>query len=337
MRKPPDLVVTLAPLLVLVLVLAGVGVAFGLTGHDDHRARDTAGSPSVTPSVAQSLSPVITPTQVPDIAISKDLLRSVRKQLHTLPEFRFQIATLNVLGNSHTVAGGDRAEYADSGTRMAWALQALEQASADVVGFQEMQPTQYAAFRVRTGSQWDSWPGLAVNADAVDNTLAWDTSTFRAVEKETIAIPYFFGRTRQMPYVLLENVQTKQRIWVANFHNPAHKYGATQAKWRREATAREIALVNKLAAETGYPVFLTGDMNERQEYCNPVTASTDLRWAGGACNSGRMPVDFILGSSRVSFAGYTIRDRGVLGKVTDHPLVYATATVPESRAPSLAK
>ncbi|MDO7868095.1 endonuclease/exonuclease/phosphatase family protein [Nocardioides jiangxiensis] len=337
MRKPPELVVTLAPLLVIVLVLAGVGVAFGLTGNDGHRANASASAPTTPPATTPPPTPVITPSRAPDIPISKDLLRNVRKQLDTLPAFRFQIATLNVLGNSHTVAGGDRAEYADSATRMGWALQALQEASADVVGFQEMQAPQYAAFRARTGSRWDSWPGLAVNQDAVDNTLAWDTSTFRAVERETIAIPYFFGRTRQMPYVLLENVQTRQRIWVANFHNPAHKYGATQARWRREATAREIALVNKLAAQTGYPVFVTGDMNERQEYCSPVTASTDLRWAGGSCSSGRMPVDFILGSSRVGFADYTIRDRGVLGRVTDHPLVYATATVPESRAPSLTK
>lgn len=338
MRKPPELVITLAPLLVIVLVLAGVGVAFGITGGPEPRAAaPTSAAPaseSATTATSTAAEPVIGGQQQDDIRVPKKLRRQLEAQGRTQPGFSFQIASFNVLGHSHTAPGGKAARMADSRTRLGWALQLLDDASADVVGFQEFQGPQYAAWRARTGSGWDSWPGTALGRLDVDNTLAWDTSMFRAIEKRSIAIPYFGGRPRNMPYVLLEHLATEQRIWVANFHNPARQGRASHAQQRREATRRQIALANELARD-GHPVFFTGDMNAREEYCTPVVAATTLKPASGSCSpAGRKPVDWIFGSDAVAFAGYRITDGGLVDRTSDHPLIHATATVPERQAPS---
>lgn len=322
MRKPPELLVTLAPLVVFVLVLAGVGIAFALPD-----GKQAAGA-SAAPSSQATGSPTTPLGELPtdDLEGVSGLRNKVGKQLRALPAFSFRIASFNVLGHSHTVRGGDQTTYTGSSARMAWTLPQIEAAAADVVGFQELQTPQYAAFR-QAAPGWEGWPGTAVGRHDVDNTLVWNTATFRAVDKRTIAIPYFWGHTREMPYVLLEHLSSKQRIWVANFHNPAHKYGASHAQHRQEALRREIRLANDLT-KTGYPVFFTGDMNDRIAYCRAVTSGSDLRWAGGSCTGRRAPVDWILGSSRVAFTDYRIAERGIVGRISDHPLISATATVP---------
>lgn len=338
MRKPPELVVTLAPLLVIVLVLAGVGVAFGVSGGSGRKAPATEASPTATATSSGTAStaatPVIGDPVQDDISVPRKLRRQLEAQGRTQPAFSFQIATFNVLGHSHTAPGGKAARLADSRTRLGWALQLLGDASADIVGFQEFQGPQYAAWRARTGADWDSYPGTALGRLDVDNTLAWDTSMFRAIEKRSIPIPYFGGHPRNMPYVLLEHLATGQRIWVANFHNPARQGRASNEQHRRAATQKQIALANDLAA-SGHPVFFTGDMNAREEYCNPVVAGTTLKPASGSCSpAGRKPVDWIFGSDAVAFTGYRIVDGGLVDRASDHPLIHATATVPESRAPS---
>jgi endonuclease/exonuclease/phosphatase family metal-dependent hydrolase len=332
-RKPPELLITLAPAIVITLVVLLVGVGFGVTHRSEPTASPAASTPSVTTAPLATAPGIVRPT----LLGPQPTLRPAER-FRTQPSFAFQIATFNVLGNSHTVRGGDAAAYADSRARMGWAVDALRTISADVVGFQELQLPQYLAFQGRTGATWETWPGTATGRLDVDNSLAWDTTMFRAVRKETISIPYFFGRPRNMPYVLLENIASKQRIWVANFHNPAHKYGASQAQHRREATRREIKLANELA-KTGYPVFITGDMNERELYFCPVTQGTALKSASGgstgpACQPpGRMPVDWIFGSESVTFTGYAAEGGMWMRRITDHPLVHVTATVPERRIP----
>lgn len=338
MRKPPELVVTLAPLLVIIVVLAGIGVAFGVSGGSERRmpsAEPSSTASASTPGTASSAAtPAIEGQQQDAVTVPRKLRRQLEALSRAQPEFSFQIATFNVLGHSHTAPGGKAARLADSRTRLGWALQLLDDASADVVGFQEFQGPQYAAWRARTGSTWDSWPGTSLGRLDVDNTLAWDTSMFRAIEKKSIAIPYFGGRPRNMPYVLLEHLATEQRIWVANFHNPARQGRASNEQHRRAATQKQIALANDLAA-SGHPVFFTGDMNARDEYCNPVVASTTLKPASSSCSpAGRKPVDWIFGSEAVAFTGYRIVDGGLVDRTSDHPLIHVTATVPERRAPS---
>lgn len=345
MRKPPELVITLAPAIVITIVAVIAGLIFGL-GRQGQPSLQTAGSAATSAATATSApvsaAPAPTLTRaMPTLIAPRPHLKAKappKPKFRIQPAYTFQIASFNVLGSSHTVSGGDRASYADSRARTGWAVDALRGAGIDIVGFQELQTPQYDAFRARTGGTWDSWPGTAIDRLDVDNTLAWNTSVFRAVEKKTIAIPYFYGRTRNMPYVQLEHIVSGQRLWVANFHNPAHKFGATHAQHRREATRRQIALANQLAATT-YPVFFTGDMNERELYFCPVTQGSALKSASGGSTGtpcrppSRMPVDWIFGSDSVTFSGYVIDESRAIRRITDHPMIRATATVAERRVP----
>jgi hypothetical protein len=151
-RKPPELLVMLAPAL---LVTAAV-VAFGFVATpsgDQERASDTpTQSP---PPVATASSPATSkppaPKSKPQGKTRRDQLTGPRITLELKPKpqfeiqdaYSFTIASFNVLGHSHTVPGGNRKGYASSGVRMGWALSALQGNGADIVGLQEFQQPQF--------------------------------------------------------------------------------------------------------------------------------------------------------------------------------------------------
>ena len=348
MRKPPELIVMLAPAL---LVTAAV-VAFGFVvtpSGDQQRAADapTQSPPPVATPSPPATSETVTPQSKPQGKSRRDQLTGpqITLELKPKPQFEvqdaysFTIASFNVLGHSHTVPGGNRKGYASSGVRMGYALSALQSNGADIVGLQEFQQPQFNNFNGRTGAAWDVWPGMAGGSLGVENSIAWRTDMFSAVQKETVQIPYFGGKARLMPYVLLQHNLTGQKLWVANFHNPATtKDHGNNTRWRRAATSREISLANQLAA-SGYPVFFTGDFNERAEYFCPLTANTTLKAANGGSTGGScapppsMQVDWIFGSDGVSFSGYRAVDGSLVDRATDHPLVAAEVLVPERKIP----
>ncbi|WP_110207640.1 endonuclease/exonuclease/phosphatase family protein [Nocardioides daejeonensis] len=249
------------------------------------------------------------------------------------PQTSFRISSFNLLGHSHTEPGGHKARLAAGPVRMGWQLGLLDAHQVDVVGMQELQPQQWGVLNGRS-STWEVYPGGSDRL-SMPNSIAWRRSVFRAVRTETVSIPYFFGEIRQMPYVQLEHLETKQRIWVANFHNPANAHGDA-SRWRAEALRREIDLANTLALD-GYPVFFTGDMNDRTGYFCGLTGNTDLRAADGGSNEGAclppspMQVDWIFGSKQVTFSGYVADRSAAVARTTDHPIVVATATLPERR------
>ncbi len=265
------------------------------------------------------------------VSPSPVLEKKPRPKFRTLDSTSFQIATFNILGASHSASGGRHAKFASSSVRMTWTLGLLGGASADIVGLQELQPVQYSMLMGRAGGTWDAWPGMAYGRDGVANSVIWNDSLFKAIRKETIAIPYFGGRPRPMPYVLLEHIPTGQRLWVANFHNPADAHGPA-ARFRAAATQRQIALANQLA-KSKYPIFFTGDFNDREEYFCPITVNTALKSASGGSTGtscappAQMNVDWIFGSNKVEFSGYRV----LHNRASDHPLISANATLPEAR------
>ena len=344
MRKPPELLVMLAPALLVTAVVVAVGFTMGPSG-DQERASDapTQTSPAASPSPPTPSTSAAATEPKPQGKARRDQLTGPRITLELKPKpkfevydaFSFTIASFNVLGHSHTVKGGNRKGYAPSGVRMGWALGALTGNGADIVGLQEFQQPQFNNFNGRTGGAWDVWPGMAAGSLGVENSIAWRTDQFTAVQKKTVAIPYFGGRPRLMPYVLLQHDATGQKLWVANFHNPADtKNHGNNTRWRRAATSREISLANQLAG-TGYPVFFTGDFNERAEYFCPLTANTTLKAANGGSTGGgcapppAMQVDWIFGSDEVAFSGYRVVDGALVDRASDHPLVAAEVTVRE--------
>lgn len=353
MRKPPELVVLLAPaaLVTAIVVVLGFLVAPGTGGPGGSRTAlgvPTASAPGEASGSTRAGDrrtaenaggkrgrATVEPVQL--VAPRMVLVRKPRPRFRTVAPYSFTVASFNVLGHSHTVPGGNRPGWAPSSVRMGWAVASLHGHGIDVVGLQEFQAPQLHNFNGRAGGTYEVWPGLAVGHDGVENSLAWRRSMFRAVERHVIGVPYFGGRPKQMPYALLEHVATGQRLWVANFHNPATtKSHGNNVRWRRAATAVQIGLANRLAT-SGHPVFFTGDFNERAEYFCPLTMNTTLKAANGGSTGSpcqpppRMLVDWIFGSDEVTFSSYRVDLSPHVRRTTDHPLVVAEATVPGYR------
>lgn len=262
--------------------------------------------------------------------------RKVRKKKNLPPPLpaaaQFTVATYNVLGSSHTDRGGKWPWMASGPTRIRWAVGLLNARGVDVVGLQELQRDQLRAFGGATGGGFGVYPGESAGPLGIENSLAWRRSEWTALDLNVIQIPYFDGRLRPMPYVLLQHNQTGRKAWFANFHNPASnsRRGNNDGhRWR--AMMLEIDLANRLWNETGYPVFITGDMNEREVYFCNMTGRAPMIAANGGSNEGScnpppypMPVDWVFGTEVVSFSNWTLQD---LPRISDHPLVAAEVTL----------
>ncbi|MFI2708056.1 hypothetical protein ACH5WX_10960, partial [Nocardioides sp. CER28] len=240
----------------------------------------------------------------------------------------FTISSFNVLGSTHTSKKGAAAGPA----RAARAGALVRRKGVSVVGLQEFQSNQVGPFVSNAGG-FEVYPGTSQGSLNGENSIAWDPDVWDLVESHTVGIPYFFGKPRQMPYVLLRNVDTNRLAWFTNYHNPADVFGCKCGGHRVAATNREIALAKELTAG-GTPMFTTGDMNDRDSYaCRYATAglhSADgVTRAGGACHlPGDEWIDWIWGSSQVTFADYD-RDYSTRNgpRISDHPVITATATI----------
>ena len=260
------------------------------------------------------------------------LAQQVTRQLErrTAP-VELRVATFNVLGDSHTGPGGNKpAYYPDAGARMDMAISALRSHAIDVVGFQEFESTQYGMFTARAG-EYSLYPGLALGPKSVRFNIAWRSSAWQLVEAHTLSIPYAGGSRIDMPVVLLESTSTGRRAWFANFHNPADTPSlGNNARWRAEAAGIEIAHLTELHLQDGVPVVVTGDFNERAEiFCRFTAGGVFSAAAGGSTGAGCIPpssmqVDWIFGSTGVSFDDYAVTDTG---RASDHAMVHARATL----------
>lgn len=241
----------------------------------------------------------------------------------------FVISSFNVLGSSHTTAGGNKPQYRSGPARIHDAVKILEQEKVEVVGFQEFQTNQAKEFLKIAGEDYGLYPGPKLGGGPVQNSVAWRKDTFDLVKPATFEIPYFHGHKMKMPVVLLRHKRTGQEIYVLNIHNPAStKRVGDQERFRDAATQIEIDLVNRLRA-TGKPVFLTGDFNEREEAFQKVTRGAAMTSADAPSGkpAKRMGIDWIFGTQGVRFSGYERRDDALVDRTTDHPVVTARATI----------
>jgi hypothetical protein len=336
----------MAAFVVLLVAVWGLGFAWfrgDLTGTPAKaQARsETAGQPAARSTEAAEPSPTVTPrARAPytgkvteqqerqPVDINPTELRP--RPVAIAPVLHFVMATFNLLGSSHSKHGGSAASFAPGPNRMPGALRILAEHQVTVVGFQEFQPNQRATFQ-RLAKGWQMYPGLSLGRRAGENSVAWRSDTWEMVRPGLIPIPYFNGRIRPMPYVLLRNKQTGVQAYFSTFHNPAN-IGGNMQRWRSQATTREARLFNQLE-KSGIPQLVTGDMNERQEYFCRITAETPLvAAAGGSNNGGCAPprpigIDWIFGSPGVQWSSYTVDRSPLVRRTTDHPVVIATATI----------
>jgi hypothetical protein len=336
----------MAAFVVLLVAVWGVGFMWfrgDFRSDDRPAASSSATGASPGPSASASAAPAATPS--PEATYSgtvapKDERRpvdvnpvAVRPAPVALPPVaQFTMATFNLLGSSHTKAHGKNPGMASGPQRISGALQILGAHGVSVVGLQEFQPDQRATFQ-RQAAGWAMYPGLSLGRRAGENSVAWRTDTWDLVKPALVNIPYFNGNIRPMPYVLLRHKATGVQAYFSTFHNPADvgKF-RNQQRFRTEATNREITLFNELE-KSGIPQFVTGDMNEREEYFCRVTGSTPLIAAAGGSNNGGCAVprptqiDWIFGSPGVQFGGYLVDRSPLVRRTTDHPVVVSQVVV----------
>ncbi len=237
----------------------------------------------------------------------------------------FTLATFNVLGNSHTARGGNKARMRSGPSRMRGTVSLLDEYGVDVIGVQEFERVQYRALMRLAGDRYDAFP--AVGGDTA-NAIVWRRDRFQLVSSSYVKIPYFNGIPRKMPVVQLRDRLTGATGTFVNVHNPADtaRYHR-QGKWRRLAVDRERSLLRRLSSDG--PAFITGDMNDRRRVFCRFTKGGLMRSASGAaraasCHTPRhAQIDWIFGDSGSAFSNYTVDHGPLRDHASDHPFVVA--------------
>ena len=158
--------------------------------------------------------------------------------------------------------------------------------------------------RARSSSRakgWEMYPGLSMGRRAGENSVAWRSDTWEMVRPGLIPIPYFNGRIRPMPYVLLRHKQTGVQAYFSTFHNPAN-IGGNMQRFRTEATTPRDQAV-QLARDAGHPA-VRHRRHERARRSTSAASPARLRSlaaAGGSNDGGCSPpkptqIDWIFGS-----------------------------------------
>ena len=356
----------------LTFVLMGGDVMPALTGHhaeaggkagSSHAAAGTAPATSTTsttptpaaaptPGAATSPAPGSAPSDGPGQAASvaeqlagatpiagQVLVDRPSPRRAAPPVLTFRMATFNALGSSHTRKHGHRKQRAPGTARTARAGAYVMDNNIDLVGFQEMQGDQRRAFMNATGGRYALYPGDQLRNLDGENSIAYRLDTWELVKADSTPITYFDGGIRNMPILLLRNKQTGITAYFTNFHNPADtaEYGR-QGRWRAAATDREVALFSRLKNDR-YPVFVTGDMNDRGPWFCAVSPAGDLVAAAATafgqsgCSIPGYRIDWIAGSEGVQFSNYREDKSGLVAWMTDHPVVSTDVTIDAANFP----
>jgi endonuclease/exonuclease/phosphatase family metal-dependent hydrolase len=242
--------------------------------------------------------------------------------------FSFRVATFNILGSQHT--RGSR-RYASGTTRAGFVADLVTSRGIDVIGMQEVQDDQLAVLQRRLPG-YGIWPAQSLGGNGQRLQLAWRTDLFEFVEGRSFDTTFDHQR-RPIPYVLLRHRETGAESWHMVIHNsPRDQEGDRDA-----ATGVEIGVINQLRA-TGTPVFVTGDMNEKEEWFCRVGSETGLAAANGGSTSGGcvlpprpLRIDWIMGGGGseggLAWSGYVRDTSELVQRTSDHDFLYATATV----------
>ncbi|EON24739.1 endonuclease/exonuclease/phosphatase [Nocardioides sp. CF8] len=230
--------------------------------------------------------------------------------------YGLRLTTFNILSSSIARGGIDRA------TRAArW----VQDQGADAAAFQEVAKDQLRQMQ-SVMPKYNFFPrrGLGTRGSAIQ--IAWNTETVKQLETGYIMRP-FLGWSRPIPYVRLRDRETGRGFWVIAIHNAP----GGQEHERDVSTAAEIKLIKKLLSRGDRPVFVIGDVNEREEFCQKVAAATPLISMNGGTDKRPCPVprfggpDWMLGSG-AEFSDFEKDYNGI----SDHPALTARAWVPSS-------
>ncbi|MFL6158906.1 MAG: peptidoglycan DD-metalloendopeptidase family protein [Marmoricola sp.] len=240
----------------------------------------------------------------------------------------FVLANFNTLGAVHTPS----ARYPGYENRTPKQVVMLNSYKVDVVGLQEFEARQRTLFLSTAKDTFGIWPAVTVKDSA--NSLIWRKSTFDFVSGSTIGVPYFQGRIHQMPVVLLRQKSTGRTAYFINVHNPASipQYG-DQSRWRAKAIAIERAKIVELR-QTGRPVFLTGDLNDRANAFCPMTAGMLTLAANSVPSMTCTPprkiwIDWVFAAGPARFTSYVRDTTPQTQHISDHPIILTRAHLSE--------
>ncbi|QSR25616.1 hypothetical protein CFH99_08275 [Nocardioides aromaticivorans] len=253
----------------------------------------------------------------------EELRVAAESQKTRIREVSFGIATFNVLASQHTDAGGEQASWPSSSWRTPQEVAYIRNSGVSVVGLQEVKSGQLAG--LTSGLGFKAWPG----GSDPDNSVIWDPDVFEFVSGDAFYITFMHG-TRMQPIVRLRHKKTNLEFYFLNMHASAG--GGQYAGSRAAGHNTAAATVNRLKKD-GIPIFLTGDMNDREAFFCRVLPQTGMVAAVGGSTSGGcrppggMPVDWIVATNQVSFSNFSNDKSPVARRVSDHHYVSATATV----------
>lgn len=329
----------LRPLLVVLVVLALAGSIWQVRdvlgptggGTGTSGARPSEGAPEETGAESDPNAVETLPDgRKQDLAGLAEKAEKLNLMATTPPVVDLVVGSYNVLGASHTGPRGSRRHMADGNSRVARAIALLHANKVDVAGLQEFQHGQRETFASRAGDVYDMYPALAASRRFGQNSIVWRKDRFELVEGGAVGYPYFSGRLRPYPQILLREKRTGVQFYVTSYHNPANNAGhGNQDRNRARALALQIANANALLEQTERPMIITGDMNARRAYVCPMVTHTAMRPAqGGGCDAPSQGIDWLMGSvPQVAFRDYVQDRTPQRAGLSDHPLILATARV----------
>ena len=244
---------------------------------------------------------------------------------------RYRVGTLNLLGAGHTddrPGGGHTTKgFPAWSQRLPRALQVLGDRGVTVAGVQEVHRPQARALATTYSGQWAMWP----KRGSSQNRVIWHSAIWQMTGARSVNVPYFSGHEVGMPLVQLTSRATGQAIWVWSVHNPASTRGNARSH-RIEALRRQLATLDALK-DRGLPVFIVGDFNDGRDgrnsaHCTLTPTLSNAFGPGGTspCRPPQSdaPIDHVFGAN-VQFVSATVDRSTQDRKVSDHPLVVATA------------
>ncbi|MEX0429371.1 endonuclease/exonuclease/phosphatase family protein [Nocardioides sp. DS6] len=244
-------------------------------------------------------------------------------------EVSFTIGTLNVLGSQHTGPhGDDHRGWPAASWRTGQQAAYIKSHGVDVVGLQEAKPDQLDGLMRLTG--FKAFPGYQFGKRDTDNSILYDPDKFEFVSGTSFKIVFMHG-PRPQTVLRLRDKDTGREMYFINMHTSAGHDGAHTAT-RHAGMATAVNYINSLKSQ-GLPIFVTGDMNDREPFKSRVLGPADLTapifhgWHSRIYGPGWLAVDWIAGSPQVSWSDYWVE---ILQKrkISDHYFITAHATIP---------
>ncbi len=254
------------------------------------------------------------------------------------------IATYNVLGASHTDAGGDTPGRAAYGDRIVRAVNVMKTNKFDVVGLQELESKQRSTLLQSAGNTYDIYPTSDISANRQsENSIIWDESKFSLLAGGSNTIAYDAHNNRDLPWVKLQAKANGHVFYVFNTHDPLNN---DNPQYREQAAREHLSdLRSKATGDT--PAFLTGDFNSsfdprtgkdfadrsRLSYCI-LTAGGDIfntydlfHKKTGACpTTGTSAIDHIYVSNGVTVKKWKHLRNSDTNYASDHDPVFVNVS-----------